>query len=350
MSKILKVGIIGASAHSGWARDSHVPAVQGLKGIELSAVATSTRQTADAAADAFGVRGYAGGLELIDDPEIDIVTIATRVPDHCHLVLAAAAAGKHIYCEWPLGRGSIETKELALSVKGRGIHTAIGLQMRSNPAFQRAQQAIAAIRVGRVLSMNIYSSTAGFGPEVADPFLYLEDPANFANLITIQAAHTVDLAVAIAGNLTSFNALPSRQYPTIRAGNSDYATSRRTFDHLALHGTLSNGAILTLEVAGGRPTDTPFRLELVGETGTIKLLGGAPRGFQSGRLRLYVNDEEQAVEDGELASMPDGALNVAGVYASLRDDIMRSTVTVAGFDRAEELTSFVEDVLASSAG
>ena len=53
-------------------------------------------------------KAYAAGQALIADPEIDVVTVATRVPDHRALVLAALAAGKHVYSEWPLGRSSAE--------------------------------------------------------------------------------------------------------------------------------------------------------------------------------------------------------------------------------------------------
>lgn len=59
MTKILRVGITGASASRGWAKESHVPAAQKLSGLELAAVATQDQQSADAAAEAFGmVRGY----------------------------------------------------------------------------------------------------------------------------------------------------------------------------------------------------------------------------------------------------------------------------------------------------
>ena len=60
-----------------------------------SAVASGSHAKADAAATAFGARtGYADGKDLIQDPSVDIVTIAVKVPDHRELVLAALAAGK----------------------------------------------------------------------------------------------------------------------------------------------------------------------------------------------------------------------------------------------------------------
>ena len=347
MTKALRVGIIGASAEGGWARDGHVPAVQALAGLEFVAVATNSQKTADASARAFGVpAAYGSGMDLIRAPGIDLVTVATRVPDHRELVLAAIAAGKHVYSEWPLGCSVAEAREMAAAAHAAGVHTAIGLQLRGSPVVQRTRELIASGALGRVLSMNTYSATAGFGPDVPAPFVYLEDPANFANLITIQGAHTVDLAIAIAGALGDLSALATAQYPEINADGE--ARQRVTFDHLLMQSRLARGGVLSVEVAGGRPPETPFRLEVVGETRTLRLHGGAARGFQSGRLTLLLDGVPQHVNEGELAVMPDAAANVAGVYAALRDDIAQGTFTVTGFDHAVKLTRLVTDLLESS--
>lgn len=349
MTKPLRVGIIGVSAEGGWAREGHVPAVQGLDGLELAAVATNSQKTADASARAFGVAGaYGSGLDLVRAPGIDLVTVATRVPDHHDLVLAALAAGKNVYSEWPLGRDIAETEEMEAAARKAGVHVAIGLQLRGSPVVRRARELIASGAIGRLLSVSVYSATAGFGPDVPAPFVYLEAPENFANLVTIQGAHTIDLAIAVAGALSDLSALATAQYPEIKAGDGKEKRSRTTFDHLLLQSRLAMGGALSVEVAGGRPPETPFRFEAVGETGTLRLDGGAMRGFQSGRLTLSLNGEPQHVDEGELSALPDAAANVAGVYAALRDDIKGGTATAAGFGHAVELTRLVTDLLDSS--
>ncbi len=345
----IRVGIIGASAEGGWARDGHVPAVQALDGLEFAAVATNSQRTADAAARAFGVSAaYGSGIDLIRAPGIDLVTVATRVPDHRELVLAALEAGKHVYSEWPLGAGLGETGEMAAAAGAAGVHTAIGLQLRGSPVVRRARELIVSGTVGRVLGISVYSATAGFGPEVPAPYLYLEAPENFANLVTIQGAHTVDLAITVAGGLEDLSALATAQYPEIKVGDAGERRARTTFDHLLLQGRLVGGGTLSVEVAGGRPAETPFRLEVTGEAGVLRLDGGAARGFQSGRLRLSLDGVPQPVDEGALAAMPDAAANVAGVYAALRDDIAQGTFTVAGFGHAARLTRLVTDLLSSS--
>ncbi len=348
MAKVLRVGMIGANPKGGWARESHVPAVQALAGLELAAVASKTQQSADEAARAFGVdKAYGDAADLFRDPDIDLVAVAVTLPAHRELLLSALAAGKHIYCEYPLGLDVAESRTLAQAAGSAGVHAAIGLQTRANPAVRQARGLLAAGVIGRPLTARIISTTAGFAPSTDPAVAYTEDPANGVTVITIQAAHTIDLAIALLGGVEGFSALATTQYPEIRIGDG-LPQLRKIYDHLLVQARLANGAALSVEVAGGRPPEAPFLFEIIGENGILALEGGAPRGFQSGRLRLLVNGEAQAVDEGELASLPDTALNVAATYAALRDDIASGTMTAIGFPHAVRLARFIEDATTSS--
>lgn len=202
----LQVGIIGVHAERGWARESHVPAVQALTGLQLAAVANRTQEAADAAAASLGVRGYGDPADLIADPSIDIVTAAS-VPAHHDLLVAAIGAGKLVVTEWPVGTSTAKTEEIAALGDGSGLRTAVGLQSRMNPAAIRAVDLVTSGAIGRVLSATVYSFTAGFGRAVAANELYLEEPDTGMNLTTIQTAHTLDFAIRLAGRLTSIAAL-----------------------------------------------------------------------------------------------------------------------------------------------
>ena len=57
MTGPLRVGVIGANPNRSWAKDSHIPALRSLKNVQLAAVATTSRASAEAAAAAFGVGG-----------------------------------------------------------------------------------------------------------------------------------------------------------------------------------------------------------------------------------------------------------------------------------------------------
>ena len=155
--KEIRVGIVGANNKAGWAKVSHVPAINGLPGLKLAAVATRNEQSAREAAEAFGAdRWFSDPFAMIRDDRIDVITIAVKVPAHRELVLAALDAGKAVYCEAPLGRTVAETEEMASAVGS--LHTAIGLQGRLNPAVRRAAQLVSSGRIGRPLNARIVST------------------------------------------------------------------------------------------------------------------------------------------------------------------------------------------------
>jgi predicted dehydrogenase len=346
MANKLRVGVIGVSADRGWARESHVPAIRAAGGLELAAVATRTQETADAAGAAFGVsRAYGDAGDLIADPEVDIVTVAAPVPAHHDLIVAALEAGKHVITEWPVGTSTAQTEQIAAISAKSGLRTAVDLQSRLNPAAVRALALIESGTIGRVLSATVYSSTAAFGRRVADSALYLEKPETGMNLTTIQTAHTTDLAIMLAGRLTSLAALATIQYPELEAGDPPRPFHRVVPDHVLLHGRLAGGGALAIQVAGGRPAaDTPFRMDVTGEDGGLTLEGGAARGFQAGLLRLRLNGEPADTTDRETAGLPAPVVNVARVYAALRNDITGGTSTTPDFGHAVRLSHLIDDI------
>ncbi len=350
MAKTLGVGIIGASAERGWAKLAHVPAIQHLAGLELVAVASGSQAKADAAAKASGARaGYASGNELIADPDVDIVTVAVKVPDHRELVLAALAAGKHIYCEWPLGRNLAETEELAKAAQATNVHVAVGLQTRFNPALLQARTLLRSGAIGRVLSARVLSTTVAFGPKVEAAMAFAEDAAAGVTLVTVQGAHTIDFAIALLGPWTDTTALTTTQFPEIEVGEPPVPKLRSTPDHLLVQARGPGNIAVSIETAGGRPAEAvPFRMEVTGEEGDLVLEGGAILGFQSGKLTLSLRGELQQVDEGEVAALPAEVVNVAATYAALRNDVISGSFTAPDFQHAVRLARMIQEVLSSA--
>src|SRR5258708_35446507 len=125
--KQIRVGIVGADTNASWDKVSHIPAIAGLPCLKLAAVATRHEHSAREAAQAFGAgRWFSDPFAMIHDEQIDLITIAVKLPAHRELVLAALAAGKAVYSESPLGRNVEEAVERAKAV--RGFRTATWLQ------------------------------------------------------------------------------------------------------------------------------------------------------------------------------------------------------------------------------
>ena len=230
-----------------------------------------------------------------------------------------------------------------------GVHVAVGLQTRTNPAARQARAQITSGAIGRVLSARLYSETVAFGRAVGKGDLYLEQEANGATLLTIHGGHPLDLTIMLLGGLADVSVLTTTQYAEIEVGDEKVRQPRAIPDHLAAVARLRGNAAFVLEVAGGCPPgQATFRLEVTGTDGSLALDGGADRGFQSGRLRLSHNGQPQVVDEGEVASMPDMAANVAGVYAALRDDINQDTRTATDFRHAVRLTRLIADLTESA--
>jgi predicted dehydrogenase len=99
----LGVGIIGASTNGSWASMSHIPALKSLEFFEITAVGTSSMESAKKSAETYNIPNYfTDAFELAMHPDVDIVTIAVKVPNHFDLIQKVLMAGKHVYCEFPL--------------------------------------------------------------------------------------------------------------------------------------------------------------------------------------------------------------------------------------------------------
>ncbi|MFJ8153437.1 Gfo/Idh/MocA family protein [Streptomyces sp. NPDC094468] len=344
MSSDIGVGLIGVSASGGWSRESHVPAVLGLGGLRLAAVGSRSQENADAAAAKFGAdRAYGDPLALIADPDVHLVGITAPVPAHRDLIVEAVRLGKHVLTEWPVGVDARQNTEIVDAAGSADTYVAVGLQARANPATAMLRSLLDDSVIGRVLSVTVYSSTAGFGPMVPRSALYLEDPGVGMNLSTIQLAHTLDLVTTLLGPFAKAVAQYTTQYPGLRIEDTGEFLQRVVPDHVLVQGRLSEGAAVAVQVAGGRPAEeTPYRMEVQGESGTLALVGGDVRGFQAGRLELQHDGKAVEVPKTELDTLPTPAINVGGVYASLRDDIRQGTTTAPTLADALELSRLLD--------
>jgi predicted dehydrogenase len=94
---------------------------------------------------------------------LDLVTVSVKVPDHYEPVMAAIEAGKHVYCEWPLGRDTAEAERMLGAAERRGIRHAVGLQGQVSPAINYVKDLIAEGYVGRVLSATMIGCAPNWG-------------------------------------------------------------------------------------------------------------------------------------------------------------------------------------------
>ena len=340
-----RVGIVGADNKVSWAKVSHVPAIKGLPGLKLAAVATRNEQSAREAAEAFGAdRWFSDPFAMIRDDQIDVITIAVKVPAHRELVLAALDAGKAVYCEAPLGRTVPETEEMASAVGS--LHTAIGLQARLNPAVRRAAELLSSGKIGRPLNARIVTTTIGFGPTLMSAHDYFNKTSSGANLLTISTGHTLDIVEAVLGPIIEVDARTEILWPGVKLTDIGEESVRETADHAEVLGKTHSGAVFTADISGGvTPEDARFSFEIKGSEGWLSLTGDHTHGPQGGDLKLtsnipFVTPEEPAVSGGLMGA----AINVGEVYAHLVRDMHGGTYSTPGFEHALHNARLIEAV------
>lgn len=343
--KQIRVGIIGANAKVGWAKVSHIPAINGIPGLKLAAVATSNEHSARQAAEAFGADlWYSDPLAMIRDERIDLITISVKVPAHRELVLAALEAGKAVYCEAPLGRSVAEAEEMA-SAAG-SLHTAIGLQGRLNPAVRRAAELVSSGSIGRPLNARIVSTNVGIGPEMPSSYDFYNKASSGANTLTISGGHTLDLVEAVLGAIIEVDARTEILWPIVKLTDTGEESVRETADYVSILGKTDAGAVFTADIYGGVATEaTRSSFEIRGSEGWLRLTGDHPYSFQGGDVKLtsnlpFATPEAASVSGGFMGA----AINVGEVYASFVRDLHADSYRTPGFEHALHNARLIEAV------
>ncbi len=160
----LKVAVVGAGISNSpdgrerWAVRAHLPALEALPDLyETVAVCTTRMETATAAARKFDVPHAFDGVErmLAELPEIEVVCVSVRPSVHHQVAMAALAAGKHVYCEHPLGTTTAQARAMHELAQRKGVHTIVGHEYHYEPAALQMAQLIRAGYLGKPLAFNI---------------------------------------------------------------------------------------------------------------------------------------------------------------------------------------------------
>ena len=144
-----RFGVIGAGL---WG-EAHAEVYATHPWAELAAVCDSDRSRAERVAKRFGApRVYTDYREMVKDPGVDAVAVAT--PDFAHRdpVVAAAKAGKHVHSEKPLATSREDAEAIAAAVRASGVTYMVDFHARWNPPFAIARKNIEEGTLGRIMS------------------------------------------------------------------------------------------------------------------------------------------------------------------------------------------------------
>jgi predicted dehydrogenase len=148
----LRVGIIGAN----WSLKVHGTAWRMLPGVEVVAVCTAHRETAETAARAVGIpKAYWNIADLAADPDIELIDVGSRPSYRYEMVKAAFAGGKHVYDALPFATDASKARELVDAQQRAGRVGVVDAQFRWVPAGQHMKALVAQGFIGQPLGFNV---------------------------------------------------------------------------------------------------------------------------------------------------------------------------------------------------
>lgn len=342
MTKKIGVGLIGYEVGRSWAAVAHVPALRGLSDdFEIVAVATSRQESADEAAADLGLaKGYAPADGLIEDPAVDLVSITVKVPYHFELAKKAIAAGKHVYCEWPLGNGLAEAEEMTRLAREAGVVAVVGLQARCSPVIQYVKKLVADGYVGRVLSSTMIGAGMMWGDWVNRPNVYLLDKSNGALLQTIPMGHSVDAMCYCIGEFRDVSATFGTLLTEVtNIDTGEVLRNRTSEDRIAFTGTLENGAVVDVHYRGGVSRGTNFLWEINGSEGDLRITADSGHAQMFDLTLVGGRGDDKTLSPMEIpaehrwvpAEIQALGINVGQMYALMARDIREGTRTAPSF-------------------
>ena len=241
--------------------------------MELTAVCTTKADTAEAARRAYGARlAFDDYRKMIASPEIDAVAVVVRVPSHYTPTKAALEAGKHVYCEWPLGRTTAEAVELAALAKAQGLVTAVGLQARVNPAVMHLKELVEAGYVGEVMAVHVCLMREGILTRPAHR-TWQRDAELGANTLTIANGHTVDAMRFVVGDFSRLSAVVATQAKQWLDTGTNTWLDVTSPDNILVGRRLTSGAVASVHVGAIPYAGSGYRMEIYGRDGTLVATG-----------------------------------------------------------------------------
>jgi len=257
-------------------------------------------------------RAVADYREVLDDPQIEAVSICAPNFLHHEIAMAAIAAGKHFWIEKPMGVNAAQSREIAQAAAAAGLVTAAGFNYRHQPAVEHARDLVRTGRLGRVTNARVWLiADYASSPEGAFTWRYTRAQAG-AGVVGDLLSHGIDLAQYVLGSrIAEVSAMTdtfisSRPVPLgVGIGHAavELSDERRPVeneDYVAALARTDAGSLVTLEasrVAMGPRAE--YVIEVYGTEGSVRWSFEHPEHLQvliasDGSHRGYTSVMSQA--------------------------------------------------------
>ena len=325
----------------------HSHAIRALGG-EIVGVAGSSHAKAERFRASHGIaRAHSDALELVHDPDVDVVHVCT--PNHLHapLTRAALAAGKHVVCEKPLATDAATARELTRSAREGERVAVVPFVYRFHPMAREARARVAAGSLGRVgLAHGGYLQDWFLSPE-EDNWRVDPDIGGPTRAFGDIGSHWCDMLEFVTGDrVTAVSAQTSR---ITDSRGTDGGRSVTTEDLASFQFTTAGGAIGTAvisQVSPGRKNQ--LFLEVSGTEGSLRFDQERPETLWSGeRARTGTVSRDDPGLSAEAARMVRLPVGHPQGYQDCFNALIADTAAAIAGHRPEGLPVFADGLRAA---
>lgn len=294
--KEIRIGLVGA----GWMGKAHSSALldaQMLFGPEYGTavfemVADTNEESAKEAQHKIGFkRRTTNWMELVTDPEVDLVDIATPNAFHYEVAKAALENGKNVYCEKPLSISAEQSKELARLAAEKKVINYVGFNNTMNPANAYVRELVQSGKLGKIMRFTgTYDQDQLLDETLPITWRHINKLAGCGALGDL-GSHLLSVSQFIMGDIAQVNAMTATVVPKRpKAPGSKELAEVENEDIITFMAKYANGAIGTIaasRVATGRKNYLSY--EIQGTKGSVHY-----DLERMGEVQVYFHSDEEA--------------------------------------------------------
>jgi predicted dehydrogenase len=210
--------------------------------------------------DMTGIETYTDGMELIKNPDIDLVDICLPTHLHATYVIPALQAGKHVFCEKPIARTISEAKDILAASKQASTFLLIGMCIRFWPEYQHAYQLVTSGKLGTIKSATFKRVSPSLAGNSWENWFMKNELSGSALLdLHLHDTDAIHYFFGKPNSVTSFGLKGFR--------------SNSGIDHVFSNYEYEEDMLVFSEGSWTATNGTPFEMsfQIVGEHGTIRL-------------------------------------------------------------------------------
>jgi predicted dehydrogenase len=259
---------------TGFGAAVHIPALKYLDDVEIVSIVSRRADRARAAADRHGIPDSSTDWrDVVNDPKVDAVVIATPPYLHHQMVIAALEAGKHVLCEKPMARNLAEARDMVKLAQAARVVAMINHEFRYMPIRMRVKELIDEGYIGepQSVALNVFRSTLADPNE--RPFGWLMEQDKAGGMLGASGSHYIDSLRWWLGEIHEVAGSTATMVKRRRLPDSSGMASVDADDNFAFLLKFASGAIGSVHFSATAPINAGEEITISGSEGMLIIQG-----------------------------------------------------------------------------